>query len=240
VASRRRLMLTLVGLACMPPGAAQAPDLAQAERELVERSNAFRQSQGRAATAPNPALAAAAAEFAAFMARTDRYGHEADGRTPAQRAQAKGYAHCMVAENIAMQYRSDGFASSELAQGFAQGWIESPGHRRNLLDAAAADIGIAIARSAASGRYYAVQMFGRPASLRVRFEIGNRSSVNLAYRLGDKRYALAPGVTRRHEECTAPALSLSLPGRDPSTLQPRDGARYRIEGTGDRLRVREG
>jgi len=232
----------LAALASASLGAAlaQAPDLARAEREVLERGNTFRHSRGVAALAPNTALAAAAKDLAAFMARSDRYGHDADGRVPAQRAQAEGYDYCMVAENIALQYRSTDFESAELAAHFVQGWIDSPGHRGNLLDASATDTGVAIARSAGSGRYYAVQMFGRPAALRVRFEIDNRSSTALNYQLGEQRYALDPGVTRRHTECEAQALRLTLPGRATTTLQPVDGARYRIEGSGGRLRLREG
>ncbi|HSW06492.1 MAG TPA: CAP domain-containing protein [Aquabacterium sp.] len=218
--------------------AARQPDLAQAEQALVERSNVFRQSQGLLPTRPDARLSAAAAEFAAYMARTDRYGHDADGRQPQQRAQAHAYAHCMVAENIAYRFNSAGFDTAELAQGFVQGWIDSPGHRRNLLAAEATHIGAAIARSPRTDRYYAVQMFGRPAALRLRFEISNRSSQALHYQLGDTAYSLGRGATRWHEHCSAPTLSLALPGQDrPTTLQPADGARYRIEAVGQSLRV---
>ena len=49
---------------------------------MVERTNAFRLEQGLGAVKPDPALEASARDFAAYMARTDRYGHEADGATP--------------------------------------------------------------------------------------------------------------------------------------------------------------
>ncbi|HEY9067720.1 MAG TPA: CAP domain-containing protein [Burkholderiaceae bacterium] len=232
-----------LGLAFLVAAGHQAratePPLVAAEREIVEASNAFRNGQGVAPLAVNDQLAAAAHAFAGFMARTGRYGHEADGRQPTRRAQAQGYAWCLVAENIAMQYSSNGFATGELAQRFVRGWIESPGHRRNLLDGAATETGVAVARSPTDGRYYAVQMFARPAALRQRFEISNRSARDVRYRLGEAGYALAPGSTRRHEQCVAQPLSVSLPGQAPIALQTRDGARWRIEGAGRELRLRD-
>ena len=53
---------------------------------------------------------------AAYMAKSGKFDHDADGRQPAQRIAAKGYRYCMVAENIAYEFSSRGFASSELAQ----------------------------------------------------------------------------------------------------------------------------
>lgn len=150
-----------VSISSLAP-AAQRPDLAAVERLVVTGANDFRRGEGAAPLAVDAKLSAAARGLAAHMARTDRYGHEADGRTPAQRVQAQGYTWCMVAENIAMQYYSGGFATDELAQRFVQGWVDSPGHRRNLLERDATQTGVAIAHSARSGRYYAVQVFGRP------------------------------------------------------------------------------
>lgn len=234
----RRLLLLLLAVGCTASlAAAQGADT---ERDMVERSNAFRREQGLPALVPQRALTSAAREFAAYMARTDRYGHEADGRTPAQRSQAQGYDHCMVAENIAMQYSSRGFSGPELARGFVQGWIDSPGHRENLQSATATDIGLAIARSPATGRWYAVQLFGRPMSRAVHFEISNRSRTALRYSLDDKAYTLLPNVTRTHQACSPPALSMGLPGADVVRLRPADGAKLRVEAGSQGLRLVQG
>jgi uncharacterized protein YkwD len=69
---------------------------------LINRTNAFRQQEGRPPVASNPQLAAAH-DFATFMARTDRLSHTADGRTPEARAKTHGYDPCLIAENIAAQ-----------------------------------------------------------------------------------------------------------------------------------------
>ena len=57
-----------------------------------------------------------------------------------------------------------GFRPDELAQRLFDGWVQSPPHRRNLLDGDMTDVGTAVAQSRRSGRYYAVQLFGRPRS----------------------------------------------------------------------------
>lgn len=234
------LLALLPLLTALAPAAAGAAAIPAAERQVVERSNAFRQSQGLPPVAPERMLTAAARAFAAYMAATDRYGHEADGREPSQRAQAQGYDFCAMAENIAMFESSAETDTDALSQTFVQGWIDSPGHRRNLLNANAVDIGVGIARGP-TGRYYAVQMFGRPAKLRLSFSLNNLSRATLRYQLDDKSYNLPPGMTRTHEQCGLPALSLALPGEaQPTTLHPANGVQYRIEPTGRGLRVVEG
>lgn len=241
VAAAAVLATLFLGTAVSRPAAAREPELARAQQDIVDRSNAFRRSQGLAPLVPNTALGAAAAEFAAFMARTGRYSHEADGREPAERAEAQGYAWCLVAENIAYVMSSAGLDPAELPERFMQGWIDSPGHRRNLLAADATETGVAMAGNARGDRYYAVQMFGRPAALRMHFELANRSDQPVRYELGDKRYSLAPGVTRRHEQCSAATLRVALPGRpEPIQLQPTAGASYRIEPAGRGLRLAGG
>ena len=77
---------------------------------------------------------------ARFMARADHYSHEADGKTPAQRAQEQGYAYCIVLENIASLYSSEGFGTQELADRVMQGWKQSQGHRENMLDPSETDV----------------------------------------------------------------------------------------------------
>lgn len=240
---QRRLALLASGfavlLACAPAEPAPRPrvDAAEANRLIVRQTNEFRRSQGAGAVTPNAALAQAAEQFAHYMARSDRYGHEADGREPVQRAQAQGYEHCLVSENIAFQYSSAGFRTADLAERFVQGWIDSPGHRRNMLDADATETGVAIAQSPRSGRYYAVQMFGRPRSLHIVFSIANRSGTPLRYRFGDETVALAPRVTQTHEVCRAQVLTMQLPGqREPVRVEPAHGERYVVEGGGRQFR----
>ena len=154
----RRLLASCLLLFAGAAGAADSPAV---ERAIIEGTNRFRHEQGLATVRPDSILDRTAHEFAEYLARTDRFDHEADGRTPAIRARAQGYDYCLVAENIAYQFDSRGFSSSALAQGLVQGWKDSPGHRRNMLDGRAIDTGVAVAQSRHTGRFYAVQMFGR-------------------------------------------------------------------------------
>ena len=238
------LAIVLAGLLAAPahagvrPGA-RVPDLPDVARLVVERSNTFRHENGLAAVGTSERLTAAAAAFAAYLARTDRFSHEADGREPADRATAQGYAYCMVAENIALEGSSEGFATGELAQHFVEGWIHSPGHRHNLLAADATDTGVAIAYGQRSDRYYAVQMFGRPEALRVRFDVVNRSRETVSYRIGDEQFPLPPGVRRTHTLCGPEAMVMQLhpEGGRPLELRPANGAHYRVEPAGPTLRL---
>jgi hypothetical protein len=217
---------------------AQGADVRRVEARILEGASAFRAEQRLGKLTAEPRLTAAAQEFAVFMARTGKYGHEADGRTPVQRAASRGYDHCLVAENIAYQYSNRDTGTEELARIFMEGWRASPGHRKNLLDADATQTGAAVAR-AQDGRYYAVHLFGRPASEKTTFEIRNESRATVAYRLGDKGYTLSPRSVRTHGSCRVEKLAIEVPGADPA-YRPRNGERFVIEGGAGRLSVRRG
>lgn len=208
------------------------PDLVQVERRIVQLTNRFREKQGRKPVESNQELKAAAEYFAGYMAEHDRYGHNADGKRPAERAENHGYRYCIVLENIAYQYHSAGFETKELAQKFVRGWRESPEHRENMLDRDVADIGVAVAWSNKSGAYYAVQMFGRPKSMQIEFALTNESDATLSYDLGNQNFTLPPRYSRTHQICR-PAKVQWQPaeGGKPQTLDPANGANYVIQRT---------
>jgi len=194
---------------------------------VVQQTNGFRQHEGRDQVAWNAKLASTARDFAQLMARTDRYGHHADGRRPSERAKQHGYDYCIVAENIAYQYRSTDFASDELAQALVEGWKHSPPHRRNMLDHDVVDTSVGVAKSSTSGRWYAVQMFGLPQSAQMTFHVTNDAGTTVKYRVGDRTFDLAPRVTRTHERCGTTQLIVDWPGEQPdTTVKPLGGERY--------------
>ena len=149
---------------------AGGPDLERAADEIFRLTNQFREMQGRALQ-PSERLHKAAAYFAAYMGRTDRYSHEADGNRAAARIQVYHYDYCLQAENIAWQMKSSGFSTQELCEKFFEGWKNSPPHRENMLNAELTEVGMAIGYSPKSNRYYAVQELGRPHSVEIRFEV---------------------------------------------------------------------
>ena len=108
------------------------------------------------AVAWNAVLETAAAQHARDMAVNDYFSHDGhDGSTPAQRVTGAGYRWRATGENIAA-----GQLSPEAA---VAGWIASPGHCANLMNAAYTEMGVAAAVSTRSqmGLYWA-QEFGAP------------------------------------------------------------------------------
>jgi uncharacterized protein YkwD len=223
------ILAVMLAVLPFPAGSASRPDPAQVESGIVKQTNDFRRQHDREPLQVDPRLAEAAGDFAAFMARTGRYGHGAGGSTPAQRAKAAGYEYCTIAENIAWQYNSAGFTTDALTAAFMQGWRTSPEHRRNMLRAGLTEIGVGVARSADSGRWYAVQLFGRPESLRRSFSIQNSAGVSVSYQLGDESFTLPPRYTRTHRICQPATLRLRwADGQGGTSLEPEDGDELRI------------
>jgi hypothetical protein len=229
-----RRVVFLVALATLAFGAAATPTDDAAARLLLARTNHLRAQNGLAALKAQPQLAAAAMQFARYMADSDRYSHEADGRQPLQRAQAAGYAYCLVSENIAFASDSRGFNAAGLAARLFDGWRDSPPHRRNMLDGELTEVGIAAAYSERSKRHYAVQLFGRPRAQALRFSLANTTTEAVRYELAGKRYEIGPGVVRDHEQCRSARLQVA--GLD-APLAVEAGGRYRLAGAHGALRV---
>ncbi len=207
----------------------QSPDLADVVERLIGRTDAFRQQEGRPPVAPHPQLTATAQDYATFMASTDRFNHTADGQSPAARAQVHGYDACLIAENIALQHHPEGFTAEALAEGFSQGWRHSPDHRRNLLDPAVTETGVGVAQSEQTGAYYAVQLFGRPTSQRIEFQITNTLNHAIPYTIDDQTMSLPPKSTHTHQQCRPAEVTFHWPGTQArQTMHPDPGARYTI------------
>jgi len=211
----------------------QGPDLARVEKLVVDGTNQFRRSEGVGAVEADARLAKAARYFAQYMARTDTYSHDADGSRPSERARSHGYDYCLVSENISYQYSSADFGTGELAGRYLDGWKSSPGHRKNMLAAAATDTAVAVARSEKTGRYYAVQMFGRPKSEAIEFEVTNSARDAVRYRVADRTFELAPRATRIHQQCGPEDIALVAMGdgqRGNTSLRAGNGDRFAIVG----------
>ena len=152
------------------------------------------------------------------MARTGQYGHSADGTEPAARAKRFGYEYCIVAENIAQLFSSHGFATAELVERLFKGWQNSPEHRKNMLNPDVTETAVAVAQSGKTDYYYAVQLFGRPASQSIEFKVANRAGVAIAYELDGRMFKLPPRTTSTHQVCKP--VTLEFRGK---TLRPANG-----------------
>ncbi|TWT49325.1 Cysteine-rich secretory protein family protein [Rubripirellula amarantea] len=151
-----------------------ADSIAAIEDAIVSRTNEYRQSKDLDKVQVDTHLKTAAKQFAEFMARTGKYGHEADGSTPAKRAKAAGYDYCVVRENIAFRKNTNEPTSEKLIAFFVDGWIDSPPHRKNILADYVTETGVGVATDDGV-TYYGVQLFGRPRSAAYQLELTNES-----------------------------------------------------------------
>jgi uncharacterized protein YkwD len=229
----RSLIVVLFAAGLLPPAASRArdsekPDLAQVAKRIVQLTNEFRKKEGLSHLEGNDKLKETAVYFADFMARTGKYGHTADDQQPADRAKKHGYEYCLISENIAYQYSSAGFATEKLANAFVEGWKESPGHRKNMLDSDVMEIGVSIARSSDTGRYYAVQMFGRPKSKAIEFRFANQSDQTVKYEIEDRSFELQPRMIRTHQQCRPTEVRFRWPDDkgEPTVVRPSNGERF--------------
>jgi uncharacterized protein YkwD len=121
------------------------------EKLLLDATNRERAAAGLHALKWDDALAAAARQHAELMARKNALSHQLPGEPPLdQRAAQAGAKYAMVAENVAI-----GPNPEEIHDG----WMHSPGHRRNILNAELTAIGIGTTRGI--GGLFAVQDFSR-------------------------------------------------------------------------------
>jgi hypothetical protein len=121
------------------------------EKLLLDATNRERAAAGLQALRWNSALAAAARQHAQLMAGENVLSHQLPGEPPLdQRAAQAGAKYAMVAENVAV-----GPDPEEIHDG----WMHSPGHRRNILNAELTAIGIAVTKG--TDGLFAVQDFSR-------------------------------------------------------------------------------
>ncbi|TVP68982.1 MAG: CAP domain-containing protein [Leptolyngbya sp. LCM1.Bin17] len=134
-----------------------AQHLSQAEdpvvAELLTRVNQARQQAGVDPLSLNPQLNTAAQGHAQDMASTGRLSHTgSDGSTMRSRIDATDYRWRAIGENVAM--------GQPTAAAVLESWLNSPGHRQNLLNPTFTELGLGWAE--AGGRLYWVQVFAQP------------------------------------------------------------------------------
>ena len=103
--------------------------------------NQARQSQGLARIGFNRQLAQAAQAQACDVAATGRFDHRgSDGSNSHTRVERTGYDTCLTAENLAW-----GFPDPSR---IINGWMNSAGHRRNMLHPRIGEFGVGLAQGA--------------------------------------------------------------------------------------------
>ena len=138
-----------------PPWAPLSPQDADRLAEVILLTNMQREQHGLRPLAPEPRLANAAAAHSADMARRHFFDHSSpEGRQVSDRVEAAGYRYATVGENIA--------AGQRTPVEVVTGWMNSPGHRRNILLPEITEIGIGYAVSDDVYGCYWTQVFGAP------------------------------------------------------------------------------
>lgn len=150
-----------------PPTTGPTPQtisVSRYEERIIESTNAFRAQNGLQPLKPRIQLIVLAQNHARNMARQDRFGdtddngHVLDGHNFEYRIESSGYAFERAAENVGYQR-----VHADPVNAMMEGWKTSPGHRRNMLTPEITEIGVGAAQGK-SGRWYFVQVFGRPST----------------------------------------------------------------------------
>ncbi|MEV4623638.1 CAP domain-containing protein [Asanoa sp. NPDC049573] len=124
------------------------------QAKVVAETNRQRAMNGCGPVTVNAKLTKAAQSHSVDQAQHNTMSHDgSDGSTPWDRSKAAGYDNA-IGENVAMGYRD--------AAAVMDGWMNSPGHRANILNCSAKAIGVGLAK-ASDGSPYWTQMFGSVA-----------------------------------------------------------------------------
>ncbi len=138
----------------------ESPTAYLTQSGILQQTNGERQKHGLKALTLNAHLNAAAAAKVKDMFEKRYFEHiSPSGVGPDKRAEQAGYAFLAIGENLAM-------GNFENDRSLVKAWVESPGHRENILNRSYTEIGIAVLRGVFEGQttWIAVQEFGRPLS----------------------------------------------------------------------------
>jgi uncharacterized protein YkwD len=141
---------TTAAPATAPPPTAP-PSGGSAEQQVLGLVNSERANAGCGPVSLNGQLNAAALGHSQDMSANGYFSHTGlNGSQPWDRAVAAGYSYRSIGENIAQGYGS--------ASAVMQGWMNSSGHRANILNCSFTEMGLGLTGQDS----YWTQLFGRP------------------------------------------------------------------------------
>ena len=178
--------------------ASARPDLLNESEELFVLTNRARAAAGEKPLHWDPALTDAALAHCRLMAKKGPIEHRYPGELNIGERAAKAGAHfSLIAENVAI-----GNSAAEIQHG----WMNSAGHRANLLNPSLDRLGVAVVK--ARGILYAVEDFSRAEP------VLTRSQVEMVI----SRLVAAHGVTLLASDRAAQAFCAT--GNMPKNAQP--------------------
>ena len=149
-----------VSLLAAPTEAGAAAERDTKVRDLLREMNRVRAEHGLRALRADARLMQAAQKHTEDMAAKSHFDHRgSDGSSLRDRVQRAGYSFAKVSENLA--------AGQATAAAAVRTWLDSPPHRRNLLDPDLRHVGIGYvfrqtdAAARLYGHYWTAD-FGRP------------------------------------------------------------------------------
>ena len=143
-------------------------DAGEVERYIVEFTNEMRETEGLHPLTHDPAASRISRQHSTAMAESGIFSHKIDGDGPIERARKAGYGCPRLSENIASTprvkewtiwtwktakpalsstiWRPTSYWHDDRAMAYAvvDQWMDSPGHRENLLDPEHRRIGVGI------------------------------------------------------------------------------------------------
>ncbi len=140
----------------LPIRTAQSMSNVSFEAELLKLTNLERKKVGLAPLKLSSQLTKAAQLHAIDMASNNYFSHTSrNGSSMVVRAKAAGYKYSLLGENIA--------AGRATPEGTIRQWMNSSGHRANILNGKFTEIGFGYANAPNSSyQHYWVQVFGTP------------------------------------------------------------------------------
>jgi uncharacterized protein YkwD len=130
------------------------------EKALVELTNKTRAEAKLSQLKINPLLCKVARQHTLNMAKQEKMSHELDGKKVAQRVTDAGYDYRKIGENLALSKPiEDPNAPAPPPADIHKKWMDSKGHRANILEPKFTEIGISMCLSA-KGTYYYTVVFG--------------------------------------------------------------------------------
>ena len=129
------------------PATQNAGSISNIEQQVLTLTNQERAKSGLKALSTDSALMNSAREKSADMSKNNYFSHTSPTLgSPFDQMKAKGIQYKAAAENIAM--------GQQTANEVVKGWMESPGHRANIMNGSYTHIGIGYD---ANGNYWTQQ-----------------------------------------------------------------------------------
>jgi len=150
------LLVVLIGIFLLPNTAYYS---SISEEKIVELTNQERINKGLNIVTANQLLAKAAYEKGMAILETQNFRHNINGKKFSTWIKNAGYQYSYAGENLAID-----FVTSE---GVIKAWLDSPTHKKNILNENFSEIGIAVLEGKFQGNNttLVIQIFGSPLNI---------------------------------------------------------------------------